>query len=75
MLATVLLLLNHTGVSTLGSSFAGRLWIVIVAGFFLYDDALLIKWWFYPQWPVYYRQRGLGAVPGLLKSVLERVPF
>jgi 4-hydroxybenzoate brominase (decarboxylating) len=75
MLATALLLLNRIGISTLGSSFAGKLWVVTVAGFFLYDDALLIKWWFYPHWPVYYRDRGPGAVPGLLRSVLQRTKF
>ncbi|ETS79070.1 hypothetical protein PFICI_08923 [Pestalotiopsis fici W106-1] len=49
------------------------LWMATVAGFFLYDDGLLIKWWFYPQWSVWYRQRGPGARPGYLSHVLGRV--
>jgi dimethylaniline monooxygenase (N-oxide forming) len=44
-------------------------------GFLLVDDGLLIKWWLYPQWPVWYRQRGPSANPALLKNVLRRVPL
>jgi dimethylaniline monooxygenase (N-oxide forming) len=48
-------------------------WLASVAGFFLYDDGLLIKWWFYPQWSVWYRQRGPGARPEYISHVLDRV--
>ncbi|KAH8659898.1 hypothetical protein BX600DRAFT_482046 [Xylariales sp. PMI_506] len=51
------------------------LWAASLAGFFLVDDGLLIKWWFYPQWPVWYRQRGPGADPKFLQGVLRRVPL
>ncbi|OAA60598.1 hypothetical protein SPI_05722 [Niveomyces insectorum RCEF 264] len=51
------------------------LWAATVAGFLLYRDGLLIKWWLYPQWPVWYRQRGPGANPTLLQGVLNRVPL
>ncbi len=45
------------------------------AGFVTYRDGLLIKWWVYPQWPVWYRQRGPGAKPAALQSILARVPL
>lgn len=51
------------------------LWVTTVFGFILYDDGLLIKWWLYPQWPVWYRQRGPHANPALLRAVMTRVPL
>lgn len=51
------------------------LWVVTVVGFLFYDDGLLIKWWLYPQWPVWYRQRGPHANPALLKAAMKRVPL
>ena len=49
------------------------LWAGTLAGFFFVEDGLLIKWWFYPQWAVWYRQRGPGSVHGLPGAVLQRV--
>jgi dimethylaniline monooxygenase (N-oxide forming) len=40
--------------------------------FFLYSGRL-IKWWFYPHWSAWYRQRGPGSDPRLLDSLLDRV--
>jgi dimethylaniline monooxygenase (N-oxide forming) len=36
-------------------------------------NGILIKWWFYPHWSVWYRQRGLGSNPAALKSTLDQV--
>ncbi|KIW34271.1 uncharacterized protein PV07_01061 [Cladophialophora immunda] len=49
------------------------MWAVSMAGFFVLYDGLLIKWWFYPHWAVWYRQRGPNADPALLDGVLNRV--
>ncbi|KIY01693.1 uncharacterized protein Z520_01831 [Fonsecaea multimorphosa CBS 102226] len=49
------------------------MWGVSMAGFFVLHDGLLIKWWFYPHWAVWYRQRGPGSDPALLDGVLGRV--
>jgi dimethylaniline monooxygenase (N-oxide forming) len=43
------------------------------ATFFVLYSGLLIKWWFYPHWSVWYRQRGPGSDPRLLDSLLDRV--
>ena len=55
--------------------YAFPVWILTFLGFILVDDGLLIKWWLYPQWPVWYRQRGPGANPSHLRHVLKRVPL
>lgn len=71
MLAILLLLLR---ISFFSAQWVGAvLWSVTMASFFLYDNGLLIKWWYYPNWPVWYRQRGPGAVPSLLNDTLHRV--
>jgi dimethylaniline monooxygenase (N-oxide forming) len=49
------------------------LYVATAAGFVLHDDGLLIKWWFYPNWAVWYRQRGPASNPALLRGVLGRV--
>lgn len=49
------------------------LWIGSAASFLILHDGLLIKWWFYPHWAVWYRQRGPNANPTLLGAVLGRV--
>ncbi|OAP57196.1 hypothetical protein AYL99_07934 [Fonsecaea erecta] len=49
------------------------MWAISMAGFFVLHDGVLIKWWFYPHWAVWYRQRGPGAHPALLDGVLARV--
>lgn len=49
------------------------LWVSTLAGFLILEDGLLFKWWFYPHWSVWYRQRGPDADPTLLKTVLSRV--
>lgn len=75
MLAVCLLLLQcfPWDLSPLSLWFPSLLWAVTLASFFLLDNGLLLKWWFYPNWAVWYRQRGSGAVPDLPSSVLRRV--
>jgi dimethylaniline monooxygenase (N-oxide forming) len=75
MLAVLLLLLKyfHLNLNPLGLWFPWLLWAVTVAGFFLFDNGLLLKWWFYPNWAMWYRQRGPGAIPTLPGTVLRRV--
>lgn len=46
--------------------------LTAVSFIFLYRG-LLIKWWFYPHWSVWYRQRGPSSNPALLESMLGRV--
>lgn len=48
------------------------LWLVSVAFMLVYQDGLVMKWLFYPNWSVWYRQRGSGAEPVLVSSVLDR---
>lgn len=49
------------------------LWLGTLMSFLLLEDGLLVKWWFYPHWSVWYRQRGPGANTKLLQGVLDRV--
>lgn len=49
------------------------LWLGTLTSFLLLEDGLLVKWWFYPHWSVWYRQRGPGADPNHLRAVLDRV--
>jgi dimethylaniline monooxygenase (N-oxide forming) len=49
------------------------LWTGTILLFFVVGDGLLIKWWLFPQWSVWYRQRGSGADPRLLRETLQRV--
>lgn len=49
------------------------LWLGTLISFFVLEDGLLIKWWFYPHWSVWYRQRGPGADLTSLSAVLDRV--
>ncbi|KIW21640.1 hypothetical protein PV08_02220 [Exophiala spinifera] len=49
------------------------LWALSAVGFFLFDNGVLLKWWFYPHWAVWYRQQGPGASPQLVKQMLARV--
>ena len=49
------------------------LWTVSALGFLFLNNGLLVKWWFYPHWSVWYRQRGPGAKLELLDGVLNRV--
>ncbi|KAI3397988.1 hypothetical protein diail_9965 [Diaporthe ilicicola] len=74
MVASITLMLNwfHLTRPSL-SSFASVLWLGTVVCFLLLEDGLLVKWWFYPHWSVWYRQRGPGADPTLLQAVLNRV--
>ncbi|KIV82205.1 hypothetical protein PV11_04332 [Exophiala sideris] len=48
-------------------------WAGSTVGFFLLHGGLLLKWWFYPHWATWYRQRGPGANPELLKIMMRRV--
>lgn len=75
MLAVLLLLLEcfRLNLNPLGLWFTSLVWAVTAAGFFLFDNGLLLKWWFYPNWATWYRQRGPGAVPTLPSTVLRRV--
>ncbi|KAL1881309.1 hypothetical protein Daus18300_001162 [Diaporthe australafricana] len=52
---------------------AFALWLGTLVCFLLLEDGLLFKWWFYPHWSVWYRQRGPGADSTLLQAVLNRV--
>lgn len=56
---------------SLGTS--ALLWLVTFVSFFILHNGLLIKWWFFPHWPIWYRQRGPGADPELFNSVMSRV--
>ncbi|KAJ4299474.1 hypothetical protein N0V90_004719 [Kalmusia sp. IMI 367209] len=57
----------------IGLRFSALLWISTFVSFFVLYDGLMIKWWFFPHWPIWYRQRGLGADPRLVNTVLSRV--
>jgi dimethylaniline monooxygenase (N-oxide forming) len=48
------------------------LWIGSLLSFFVLYDGLMIKWWFYPNWPVWYRNRGPDANPALVSETLQR---
>lgn len=52
---------------------AVSVWWATLGFMLLYQDGLLIKWWFYPHWSVWYRQRGPSNNPALLSGVLGRV--
>ncbi|MCJ1333993.1 hypothetical protein MMC10_010700 [Thelotrema lepadinum] len=78
LVATALLLLQfcqgfHTASGNLGSWLTMFLWASSVVGFLTLHQGLLFKWWFFPHWAVWYRQRGPGAKPELLDGILERV--
>jgi dimethylaniline monooxygenase (N-oxide forming) len=75
MLAVFLLLLEcfRLDLNPLGVWLTLLLWVVTAVGFFLVDNGLLLKWWFYPNWAIWYRQRGPGAVCTLPGTVLQRV--
>lgn len=49
------------------------LWAASIVGMLLLYDGLLIKWWFYPHWAVWYRQRGPNAQPVLVDEIMSRV--
>ena len=34
-----------------------------------------IQYWVYPNWPIWYRQRGPGARPGLVEATLAAFPL
>ena len=79
LLATALLMLQccwgsfHAALGNLGFWFTALLWASSVAGFLTVHQGLLFKWWFFPHWAVWYRQRGPGAKPELLEATLGRV--
>ncbi|KAK6365518.1 uncharacterized protein PV06_10560 [Exophiala oligosperma] len=70
LLVAQILIFDTTWSSVLSSVL---LWVLSVIGFFILDNGVLLKWWFYPHWAVWYRQRGPGANPKLLKQMLARV--
>lgn len=51
---------------------AAFLWIGSLLSFFVLYDGLMIKWWFYPHWPIWYRNRGPDANPALVSEVLQQ---
>ena len=77
ILAVVLLVFRHRLSRQLSAPARTRLPLILLVAstmsFLSLHRGLLIKWWFYPHWAVWYRQRGPGAVPGLLDKVLDRV--
>ncbi|KAI1334897.1 hypothetical protein F5Y15DRAFT_409363 [Xylariaceae sp. FL0016] len=50
-------------------------WMSTTATFFVVEEGLLIKWWFYPQWAVWYRLSGAGARPKIVRDTLARAPL
>ena len=76
MLSVILIVLRDLAPSNLGKInvwYLLVLWVATTAGFVFLHDGLLVKWWLYPQWPVWYRQRSPGAQPTLLRTVLSHV--
>ncbi|KAF2117896.1 hypothetical protein BDV96DRAFT_489322 [Lophiotrema nucula] len=61
------------GWSVLGRMSAALLWLGSLLSFLLLHGGLLVKWWFYPHWSVWYRQRGPGSNAKLLNDLLRRV--
>jgi dimethylaniline monooxygenase (N-oxide forming) len=55
----------------LGTQNALLLWASTLASFFLLHDGLMIKWWFYPHWPIWYRQRGPDSDPAMFDTVIR----
>jgi dimethylaniline monooxygenase (N-oxide forming) len=51
---------------------AALLWFGTFVSFFTLYDGLMIKWWFYPHWPIWYRQRGPDADPKMVDAVFSR---
>lgn len=74
MLSVLCLALTCWKTGPLGFWEAAVMWAGTAAARFMMKDALLVKWIFYPHWPVWYRQRGPGANPRHLEDVLERSP-
>lgn len=69
MLATLMLFIKPFGADQPYLSF----WALTIVPFFTIRNGLLIKWWFYPHWNVWYRQRGPDANPLLLERIMQRV--
>ena len=55
------------------SLWAMFLWIVTILLFFVVEDGQLIKWWLFPRWSVWYRQRGPGANQKVFLDTLRSV--
>ena len=51
---------------------SGILWLVTFVSFFTLHDGIMIRWWFFPHWPVWYRQRGPGADPEVFRAMSAR---
>ncbi|KAI0862320.1 hypothetical protein F4860DRAFT_472959 [Xylaria cubensis] len=75
ILSVLLLILGTWAMNTITALPAAILWATTLIGFFILEDGLLIKWWFYPNWSVWYRMNGPGAKPKLVSDVLNRVPL
>lgn len=75
MLAVVMLGLQMVSpkYNLLGTRNALLLWTSTLASFFLLHDGLMLKWWFFPHWAVWYRQRGPASDPALFDTAMQRV--
>ena len=75
ILAVLLIVLGcfSRSLNPLGFRSAMLLWASTAACFLLIDNGLLIKWWFYPNWATWYRQRGPDANPKHIDDIMRRV--
>jgi dimethylaniline monooxygenase (N-oxide forming) len=75
MLASIMLALQffQVDLNFVGLQYTALLWTGTLISFFLLQNGLLIKWWFYPHWMIWYRQRGPGSDPQLFETMLHRV--
>lgn len=59
--------------NVLGTWSGAVIWAGTLALFFVLHDGILIQWSFFAHWPVWYRQRGPGADPSLINTLLRSV--
>ncbi|PVH94896.1 FAD/NAD(P)-binding domain-containing protein [Periconia macrospinosa] len=70
--AALALLAFAPNLCPIGFKTAALLWGGTLISFFVLYDGLMIKWWFYPHWPIWYRQRGPDANPTLVSEIFSR---
>lgn len=73
ILSVVQLVLQSSSLAPMNIRYSLLLWAGTTTGFFLLHDGLLIKWWFYPHWATWYRQRGPNAKAELVSTMMGRV--